>query len=66
MLKIENPKHKFVSHTAELIILMKNFFKKIGSKTLNFIEDEEITEYMRKYPCLYDKSDKNGNKSKET
>ena len=25
---------------------------------MNFIEDEEVTEYTRKYPCLYDKSHK--------
>ena len=27
-------------------------------KTLNFIEDEEVTEYVQRYPCLFDKSDK--------
>ena len=30
----------------------------MGRKTLNFLADEEVTETVRKYPCLYDKADK--------
>ena len=30
----------------------------MGRKTVNFLEDEEIANSVKKYPCLYDKGDK--------
>ena len=32
--------------------------KNMGRKTMNFLEDEEIVNSVKKYPCLYDKGDK--------
>ena len=29
----------------------------MGRKTINFLEDEEISNCVKKYPCLYDKGD---------
>ena len=29
----------------------------MGRKTINFLEDEEISNCVKKYPCLYDKED---------
>ena len=28
----------------------------MGRKTVNFLEDEDVAENVRKFPCLYDKS----------
>ena len=28
----------------------------MGRKILNFLEDEELAENVRRYPCLYNKS----------
>ena len=30
----------------------------MGRKSVNFLEDEEIANSVKKYPCLYDKGDK--------
>ena len=30
----------------------------MGRKIVNFLLDEEVTECMKKYSCLYDKLDK--------
>ena len=30
----------------------------MGKKTVNFLENEEIANSVKKYPCLYDKGDK--------
>ena len=29
----------------------------MGRKLINFLEDEEISNCVKKYPCLYDKGD---------
>ena len=36
---------------------MKSCFDIMGRKTINFLEDEEISNCAKKYPCLYDKGD---------
>ena len=32
--------------------------KNMGRKTVNFLDDKEIVNSVKKYPCLYDKGDK--------
>ena len=40
--------------------------KNMGRKTMNFLEDKEIVNSVKKYPCLYDNRETNFIKTSET